>query len=191
VAPATLHPERWGRVDADGTVYVRTADGGERLENGVARDAALLQQLGGRGAAALVGQRDEEMFGADELVLETVGFGLGLIGDRLEARRRARLGAAVGGGQLLEQLARRARHRRRVGVHLAQQVRHDPVALLDQRDEQMLRLELRVVGGARQLDGGGDGFAGLLGVLVDVHRSAFSDQRSATWRASWSPPPVS
>ena len=27
VSPATLHPERWGRVDADGTVYVRTADG--------------------------------------------------------------------------------------------------------------------------------------------------------------------
>ncbi len=27
MSPATLHPERWGRVDADGTVYVRTADG--------------------------------------------------------------------------------------------------------------------------------------------------------------------
>ena len=27
VAPASPHPERWGRVDADGTVYVRTADG--------------------------------------------------------------------------------------------------------------------------------------------------------------------
>ena len=27
VPPATLHPERWGRVDDDGTVYVRTADG--------------------------------------------------------------------------------------------------------------------------------------------------------------------
>ncbi|MFL6143317.1 MAG: DUF349 domain-containing protein [Labedaea sp.] len=27
VAEASAHPERWGRVDADGTVYVRTADG--------------------------------------------------------------------------------------------------------------------------------------------------------------------
>ena len=27
VAPASPHPERWGRVDADGTVYVHTADG--------------------------------------------------------------------------------------------------------------------------------------------------------------------
>jgi hypothetical protein len=27
VAPASPHPERWGRVDADGTVHVRTADG--------------------------------------------------------------------------------------------------------------------------------------------------------------------
>ncbi len=27
VSPATLHPERWGRVDADGTVYVHAADG--------------------------------------------------------------------------------------------------------------------------------------------------------------------
>ncbi|MGZ8751015.1 MAG: DUF349 domain-containing protein [Pseudonocardia sp.] len=27
VAPASPHPERWGRVDADGTVYVNTAEG--------------------------------------------------------------------------------------------------------------------------------------------------------------------
>ncbi|MFL6119870.1 DUF349 domain-containing protein [Actinophytocola sp.] len=27
VPPASTHPEKWGRVDADGTVYVKTADG--------------------------------------------------------------------------------------------------------------------------------------------------------------------
>ena len=27
MAPASPHPGRWGRVDADGTIYVRTADG--------------------------------------------------------------------------------------------------------------------------------------------------------------------
>ncbi|WAL67409.1 DUF349 domain-containing protein [Amycolatopsis cynarae] len=30
VPPAEPHPSRWGRVDAEGNVYVRTADGGER-----------------------------------------------------------------------------------------------------------------------------------------------------------------
>ena len=55
---------------------LRAADAGERLQDRIAGDAVLLQQLRGRGAAALVGQRDEQMLGADELVLEAVGFGL-------------------------------------------------------------------------------------------------------------------
>ena len=115
----------------------------------------------GRRASAFVGQRDEQVLGADELVLEAIGFGLGLIGDELEARRHAGLGAAVGGGQLGEQLAGRARERRGVGVHLAQEVRDDPVPLLDERHQQMLGLQLRVVGLPRELDGGGHAPRGL------------------------------
>jgi hypothetical protein len=34
VAPASPHPERWGRVDADGTVYVNTARASERSARG-------------------------------------------------------------------------------------------------------------------------------------------------------------
>ena len=48
---------------------LRSADARERLQDLVARDAALLQQLRGGGAAAFVGDGDEQMLGADELVL--------------------------------------------------------------------------------------------------------------------------
>jgi hypothetical protein len=40
VAPATPHPERWGRVDAEGTVYVRTADGERAVGSWQAGDPA-------------------------------------------------------------------------------------------------------------------------------------------------------
>ena len=44
--------------------------------------------------------------------------------------------------------ARRAPIARRIGVHLAQQLGDDAVALLDERDEQVLGLDLRVVASA-------------------------------------------
>ena len=40
VAPATPHPERWGRVDPDGTVYVRLADGERAVGSWQAGDPA-------------------------------------------------------------------------------------------------------------------------------------------------------
>src|SRR5262245_11496074 len=40
VAEASAHPERWGRVDADGTVFVRTADGERPVGSWQAGDPA-------------------------------------------------------------------------------------------------------------------------------------------------------
>jgi hypothetical protein len=108
---------------------------------------------------------------ADEFIHETIGFGLRLVGDELEARRHAGLGAAVGGWELRGQIARGPAHGRGVRAHLAEQVRHDAVALLHERHQQVLGLDLRVVGLPRELDGAGDRFACFFGVLVDVHTS--------------------
>jgi hypothetical protein len=146
-----------------------SADAGERLKNRVARHTELFQQLRARGAAAFVGDDDEEVLGADVLVFEAIGLGLRLVGDQLQARRHARLRAAIRLRQLLQQLARAAGDVGRVDVHLPQQFRHDALALLDERDEQMFRLELRIVALARELDRGGDGFSRFFSVFVDIH----------------------
>ena len=55
-----------------------------------------------------------------------------------------------------------------------------PFALLDERDEQVLGLDLRVVHLLGELLRGGDGFLGLFGVLVDVHDHASRVSASAS-----------
>ena len=85
------------------------------------------------------------MLGADVLVLHAIGFGLGLVRHELEPRRHPGLRSAVGLGKLREQLAGAAADRAGVGRHLAQELGNDPLALLDQGDEQMLGLDLRVI----------------------------------------------
>ena len=122
-----------------------------------------------RGAAHFRGDGHEEMLGADVLVLEAVGLGLRLIGDELDARRKARLRPAVRLRNLLEQFAGVTTHRHRVDGHLAQQVGDDALALFDERDEQMLGLDLGVVHLLGQFDGRGHSLAAFFGVLVDVH----------------------
>ena len=137
----------------------------------------------GGGAAAFVGNSDEQVLGADELVLHPGRFGFRHFRHCVETRRQTRLRTAEGGWQAAEQLARGTTDVRGVRIHLAHEIRNDAVALLDQRDEQMLGLELRVVVFACQLEGGRHGLAGLFSVLVDVHigsrLSAFDYQLSA------------
>ena len=140
------------------------------MENRVARHLGLLQQLRGGRAAALVGDRDEQMLRADVLVFHPRGFGFGGARHLAQPRRQPRLGAAVRGWKLLDQIARAPGELRRVDVHLPQQLGDDALALLDERDEEMLRLELRIVALPRQLDRGGDGLSRFFGVFIDVHK---------------------
>jgi hypothetical protein len=153
---------------------VRATDAGERLQDRVSRDAVLLQQLRTRRSSALVGDRHEQVLGADELVLEMIGFDLRFVSDQVEARRHTRLRAAVGLRQPFEQIPARACDGGGIDVHLPQQLGNDAFALLDERDEQVLGLELRIVVLLRELDRGCDGLAGLFGVLVDVQRHCLS-----------------
>ena len=137
----------------------------------------LLEQLRAGGAAAFVGDGEEQVLGADELVLQPVGFGLRLIGDQLRPRRHARLRAAVRLRELGRELASLTRNGGRVLVQLAQQLGDDAFALLRERDQQVFRLELRVVALLRQFDRRGDRFARLLGVFVDIHMCSMSLSR--------------
>ena len=68
----------------------------QRLIERVFRDAEALEQLRGRGAAFLIGQREEQMLGARVLVLELRGFLLGCRHEGAEPRRQSRLRAALG-----------------------------------------------------------------------------------------------
>ena len=150
-----------------------------RRENLVARQAALGQQLRGGGAARLGRDGDEQVLGADVLVLQPFRFGLGEIGDELEPGRQAGLRAAVGLGNLAEQLARGPRDLGRVGRHLPQHLGHDALALFDERDEQMLGLDLRVARLLGELLRREHRFLGFFGVFVDIHDLS-SSQLSAS-----------
>ena len=71
------------------------ADRRHRLEDGVLRHAALLEQAHGRRLRSFGRDRDEQVLGADVLVLQPFGFLLGRVGDLPEARRQRRLRAAA------------------------------------------------------------------------------------------------
>ena len=124
---------------------LRAAHARQRGEDLVAGQPALGQQTRGGGAAGLGRDADQQVFGADEVVLQPRGFGFRQIGDDLQPRRETRLRAAVRLRDLGQQLARRARDLGRIDRHLAEHFRHDAFVLLDERDEQVLRLDQRVV----------------------------------------------
>ena len=109
------------------------------------------------------------MFGADELVLQPLSLGLGELKDELQPWRDARLGSTVRLWNLAEELAARVGNRHGVGVHFAQELRHDTLALLGEGDKQVFGFNLRVVRLLGAMLSAGDGLLGLLGVLVDVH----------------------
>ena len=148
---------------------LRSADAGERREDLVAREAALRQQARGGGPARFRRDRHQQVLRADVLVLQAIRFRLREIGDGLEARRHAGLRAAVSLRNLREELARGPGDLRRVGRHLPQDFGDDPLVLLDERDQQVFRLELRVAHLLGQLLRGEDRFLCFFCVLVDVH----------------------
>jgi hypothetical protein len=95
------------------------------------------------------------------------------------------LRATVGLRDLADQLPRRATDLDRVGVHLAEHLRHDAFALLEQRHQQMFRFHQRVAGLLGNLLRGEHGFLGFFGVLVDVHRRLTSDVQGSLRSVPW------
>ncbi len=115
-------------------------------------------------------QRQQQVLGADVVVAHGRGLVLRVLEDAAKLAAHARLGVA----------AVNLRPPRQIGLELAlddlwaradlcDDLRHDPFRLLQQRQQQVLRLDLAVVIGLRELLGGNDGLLAALGEFVESH----------------------
>ena len=95
---------------------------------------------------------------------------LGGVGHLAQAGRERRLRSAVRGGLLRQLGSQLIGDRLRLDAHLAQQGRDDAVGLLDEREQQMLGLDLGVVALLGEPLRRENRFLRLFRVLVQVHR---------------------
>ena len=161
---------------------LRPADRRHRLQDGVLRHAALLEQRATDGdCAPSHAIATKQVLGADVLVLQPFGFRLGRVGDLPQPRRERRLRAAVRAAAASCSSARTAPPTPAGSAFIFRSdLRDDAFALLDQRQQQVLRRRFRVALAVGELLRGKDRFLCFLRVLVDVHFSS----RSAAVRAS-------
>ncbi len=145
------------------------AYGGERLENAFGRHAVLLQDPRGFVARAFRRQRQEEMLGADELVLEAGGLRLRHLDDGRQPGRDVRAPGAVNLRPAGERRPHGGGHPLRLRRHLPEHLGNDPLRLLDERDEQVLGVHLRVVQLSRQALGSDERLLCLLGESIQIH----------------------
>jgi hypothetical protein len=148
---------------------LRAPHRGQRLQHRIAGDFVLVEDPRRGRAAAFGGNRDEEMLGADVFILQPLGLLLRGLGHLAQPGRQGDLRAAVGPRQPAELAADRGRDRSRIRADLLNDRGDDPVALLDQGDEQMLGEHLRVSLAVGELLRAEHRFLCLFGVLVDVH----------------------
>ncbi len=145
------------------------ADGGHGLLHRLPGDAATAQQLSGRGRALLTHDGQEQMLGADELILHRRRFGLGLFEHGPQARGDTGLRAAVSLGQAAELVLQRRRDRPGGLVELLEEGRYDAAALLAEGDEQVFRLDLRVRQRLGEPGRGNNRLLGLFRERVEIH----------------------
>ncbi len=117
---------------------------GERLGQGVRGGARPAQQ--GGGLAAVGGDPDQQVLGRDVLVIELAGAARGGVDHRQQLPRRFRGagGGAVHARQPADLIGGLLRDQRRVGAHGPQQRRRRPVGLLQERGQQVQRVDLGV-----------------------------------------------
>jgi hypothetical protein len=156
----------------------------QRVEHAIVGDAMPRQHFGAGRPAGFADQRQQQVLGADELVLEAGQFAFRLLQDAAEPRREAGVGRAVGLGELVQQLLDVGAHDGRIDLQLAQDVGHDAARLRDQRRQQVLRIDLRMIGLFGRALGGGDRLLGLLGETVDVHGDTFESCSASCASAS-------
>ena len=101
----------------------------EGLEDPLAGQPAALEEAGGFGPPGFGRDRQQQVLGADVLVLHLRRFGLGRPEDGAQPGRRAGRGAAVGPGQLREGGVRRRGDVPRVEAELAHDDRRDALGL--------------------------------------------------------------
>ncbi len=130
---------------------LRAAHGGQRRQDAVARDAEAPQQAR-RPAAVGAGQRQQEMLGADVVVVHGVRFGVGILQDARGPARQARLHVRAVDLRAARQLRLELPLQRgRLHPHLRDDLGHHPFLLLQQCEQQVLRVYLARLVFQRQL----------------------------------------
>ena len=116
-------------------------------------------------------QRKQEMLGADIVVAERLGIGVGTIEYLIQLARDLRLCIAlfrISRGVGFRPLAQLGR----LHARLLQQRHHDAVLLCDEREQQMHVIHQRIAGATRRCDGFIDCFAGLDRKAVGIQHQA-------------------
>ena len=140
-----------------------------RRQHRVAGDARAAQQSGGR--PVTVEQRQQEMLGADVLVVEPFGFPLGAAqGGRQSAPDAGGAGVAVHARALGERPVDACAQLGDVGAEPLDQRRDDAVGLLQQGGEQVFGLDRGVVAAVGDRVGGLQRLLRLRGESVVAHR---------------------
>ena len=107
------------------------------------------------------------MLGTDIIIVHGRGLALRILDDAAERAAHSRLGIAAVHLRPPRQVGLKLRlHDPRVRARLSDDLRHDAVGLLQQRQQQVLRLDLAVVIGLRELLGGENGLLPALGEFV-------------------------
>ena len=124
------------------------ADVFDGIGNVAAGDAVIGHHLG-NGGVALGQQRQEDMLGADILIAQTVGFFIGAVNDALEARGNEDLiGALAINGRCARALPQDVIHPRtqrpRIHRQTLQHLWDDAIGLLQQRQQNMFSIDLRM-----------------------------------------------
>jgi len=145
------------------------ADGGQCGQDAVARDAEPAEQPCGI-AAIVARKRQQDVLRADVVVLHLVAFSVRVLQHALNLPAQPGLDiSAVGLGPAGEIALQLPRDRARIRVGLAQDLPGHAVLLLEQGQQQMLGLDLRMIIALRELLGGHDSFLAALSIPVQIH----------------------
>ena len=150
---------------------LRSANARQRLQHLVAPDAALLQDLPDGGAPAFAGDREEQVLGADVLVLQPLRFLFRGVGHTTQPAGQADLRSAVRAWKLVQLGANLGCQRCRISVQLANDAWNDAFLLFEEHEQQVLGHYLGMPFAVRELLRAEDRLLRFLCVLVDVHPS--------------------
>ena len=150
---------------------LRAAHRLQHFLNPVRRGLVGRQDLRRGCAAAFGGQRQQQVLGADVLVLQPLGLGRRAVHRVPGPRRQRRRRAAARGRQPGELGAGGVRDRGGIDAQAPQHRRHHPVLLRRERSQEVLRLQLRVPGLFRRLLCGEQRLLRLLRQPIQVHVS--------------------
>ena len=142
------------------------ADALQCLQEGLLAGAVPLED--GLALAARLGDAEQQVLGRDVVVGEAAGFRLRPLDDRLGARIQAERAALdpCAPGQRGRDLAA---ERGQVDAEPAKRLGRDAVVGVDERAEEMLRVEDRAVQPLGGGLGGEDGLLGFLGEAIELH----------------------